>query len=104
MNYFKDQISPIANKMEDEFDYEIEKIFNNKDKDKLFDGNSLLNMNITNGTNTYLNGSIAGKIAEKFKNKNFFDNSVLNKINSVGEINTNNQGNSSNVGSSTKIA
>lgn len=61
----------------------MEKIFNNKDKTG--DGNSLLNMNITNLTNTYLNqnGNLTGKIFENFKNKNFFDNSVINKINSI---------------------
>ena len=63
----------------------MEKIFNNKDKTA--DGNSLLNMNITNLTNTYLNqnGNLTGKIFESFKNKNFFDNSVINKINSIRE-------------------
>jgi len=83
--------------MEEEFDYEIEKIFNNN-KDKVFDGNSLLNMNITNLTNltnTHLNGNITGKISDNFKNKNFFDNSVINKINNIRE---NSPGLISNVG------
>lgn len=52
-------------------------------------------MNITNLTSTYMNGNISGKILENYKNKNFFDNSVINKINCIQD---NNQGLNSNVG------
>jgi hypothetical protein len=57
----------------------MERIFN---KEKIGDGNSLLNMNITNSTNSYLNGNgtLAGKKIDSYQDKNFFDNSVLNKI------------------------
>lgn len=80
-------MSPIANKkIEDEFDFEIEKLFNNN-KDR-FDTNSLLNMNISNMTNTYMtnNGNITGKVLTSFKNLNFFDSSVLNNINTSGYL------------------
>ncbi len=53
------------------------------------ESNSLLNMNITNLTNTYINGNLTGKILDNYKNKNFFDNSVINKINSIQETNQN---------------
>jgi len=60
----------------------MERIFN---KEKIGDGNSHLNMNITNSTNSYLNrnGTLDGKKIDSFQDKNFFDNSVLNKIKNV---------------------
>ena len=75
----------------------MEKIFNNKEK--IGDGNSLLNMNITNLTNTHLNqnGNLTGKIFESFKNKNFFDNSVINKINSIRDNSPNQKTNVGNI-------
>jgi len=33
-----------------------------------------------------MNGNITGKIFESFKNRKFFDNSVLNKINTLTEL------------------
>lgn len=54
-------------------------------------------MNISNLTSTFMNGNITGKIFDSFKNRKFFDNSVLNKINAMNEngnqsINQSNQG------------
>ena len=33
-----------------------------------------------------MNGNITGKIFDSFKNRKFFDNSVLNKINTLTEL------------------
>jgi hypothetical protein len=54
-------------------------------------------MNISNFTSTFINGNITGKIFDSFKNRKFFDNSVLNKINAMNEngnqsMNQSNQG------------
>ena len=35
-----------------------------------------------------MNGNITGKIFDSFKNRKFFDNSVLNKINTLTELGT----------------
>jgi hypothetical protein len=43
-------------------------------------------MNISNLTSTFMNGNITGKIFDSFKNRKFFDNSVLNKINTLTEL------------------
>ena len=37
-----------------------------------------------------MNGNITGKIFDSFKNRKFFDNSVLNKINTLTELGNNN--------------
>jgi hypothetical protein len=36
-----------------------------------------------------MNGNITGKIFDSFKNRKFFDNSVLNKINTLTELGNN---------------
>lgn len=51
--------------------------------------------NLTNLTSTFMNGNITGKIFDSFKNRKFFDNSVLNKINTLTELGNNNNQNSS---------
>lgn len=66
----------------------MEKIF--KYSEKSLDPNSLLNMNISNLTSTFMNGNITGKIFDSFKNRKFFDTSVLNKLNTLTELGNNN--------------
>jgi len=84
-NYFKEQISPIAshNKLEEEFVFDIDKYFA---KEKLEthkkSSNSILNINITNITNTHGPPTFNSITNNGYNyNQNFFDNSVINKIN-----------------------
>lgn len=55
-------------------------------------------MNISNLTSTFMNGSITGKIFDSFKNRKFFDNSVLQKINTLTDLNNQTTTTQSNVG------
>lgn len=45
-----------------------------------------------------MNGNITGKIFDSFKNRKFFDNSVLNKINAMTEMSNQSVNQSNNQG------